>query len=108
MMDSGEEFSVGHSTDSLGMGMSGLTSCVVERSEFQVPLVGVFSSEIEVSFVSVGAHFTDWGTFGLFVSGGFRDGIEAGKASVLGQTVKAINVSDTGLDAGSEDVLDAG
>ena len=108
MMDSGEEFSVGHGTDGLGMGMSGFSFGVVECSELDIPFIGIFSSEIEVSFVSVRAHLTDMGTFGLFISGASGNGIETSEASVFGKTVKAINVSHTGLDAGSENMLDTG
>ena len=108
MMDSGEEFSVGHGTDGLGMGMPGFSFGVVECSELDIPFIGIFSSEIQVSFVSVRIHLTDMGTFGLFISGTFGYGIEASEASVFGKTVKAIDVPHTGLDAGSENMLDTG
>ena len=107
LMDARQELAIGYGADGLGVGVSSLSTFVIKGGTIDIPLVGIFSGQVEIAFVLIATHFGNGHRSGFAVAGFSDGGIEAGKAAMVGQATKPVDVADAGSNTGGGDVLDA-
>jgi len=81
------------------VGVPPLSAFVIKGRTIDIPLIGIFGGQVEIAFVSIAAHFRDRHGSGFTIASFSDRRIETGKAAMVGQITKAVDVADTGTDA---------